>query len=186
MRHHLVAGVGTLLLLLGTGSGCTQTSSTPATPVTASTTASLPSAAPLATAPAGYVGATALTTTTAAALQTAPSGETRTPTAAGTVTDGATGSGAVPTVVHIVEPAGQSPQHWAFAPATLKVKAGTSVVWTNTGSAPHTVTADAAKAFDSGLLAPQATFRFTPTQAGTIAYHCSVHPWMTGTLVVRP
>ena len=124
------------------------------------------------------MGITALATSAAAAPQTARSGETGTASVAGTA--------AAPATVRIVEPAGQPPQHWAFAPATLQVKVGTSVAWTNTGSPPHTATADADKAFDSGLLAPQATFRFTPTQAGTLAYHCSVHPWMKGTLVVQP
>ena len=181
MRHRIVAVVGTWLLLVAAGSGCTPTSSTPPTPVPAAATAPLPSAAALVTAPAAPVGTTALATGTAAAPQTAPSGETGTAAAVGGTATG----GAAPAAVRMVEPAGQPPQRWAFTPATLQVKVGMSVVWTNTGSAPHTATADAGKAFDSGLLAPQATFRFTPTQAGMIAYHCSVHPWMKGMLVVQ-
>ena len=88
--------------------------------------------------------------------------------------------------VRIVEPPGQDTDFWAYSPATLQVHVGTTVVWTNTGRAPHTATADDGTRFDSATLYPQATFRFTPRQAGTIAYHCTLHPWMKGTLVVQP
>ena len=88
--------------------------------------------------------------------------------------------------VRIVEPPGQDTDFWAYSPATLQVHVGTTVVWINTGRAPHTATADDGTRFDSATLYPQATFRFTPRQAGTIAYHCTLHPWMKGTLVVQP
>jgi plastocyanin len=89
-------------------------------------------------------------------------------------------------VVSIVEPPGQDTDGWTFTPARLVVHVGTTVVWVNTGRAPHSATADDGSRFDSSTLYPQATFRFTPQQAGTIAYHCTLHPWMKGTLVVRP
>ena len=88
--------------------------------------------------------------------------------------------------VCIVEPPGQDTDHWAFAPPTLQITVGTAVVWVNTGRAPHSATADDGTRFDSRTLYPQATFRFTPQHAGTIAYHCTLHPWMQGTLVVQP
>lgn len=61
---------------------------------------------------------------------------------------------------------------------------GATVTWTNTGAVAHTVTADDVTSFDSGNLDPQATFSFTADLPGTVTYHCTFHPWMTGTLTV--
>jgi plastocyanin len=72
---------------------------------------------------------------------------------------------------------------FAFEPATLEVPAGTTVVWTNAGSAPHTVTSDA-DAFDSGRLDPGGTFSMTFDTPGTYHYHCEFHPGMQATIVV--
>jgi plastocyanin len=73
---------------------------------------------------------------------------------------------------------------FAFMPASLNVAAGSSVTWTNNqGSVPHTVTADDGS-FDSGRLAGGQTFSMTFNTAGTIAYHCNIHPNMHGTIVV--
>lgn len=72
-----------------------------------------------------------------------------------------------------------------FNPATLTVKAGTTVQWTNTGSATHTVTADDAS-FDSNFMNSGATFSHTFAAAGTFAYHCNVHSSMHGTITVTP
>jgi plastocyanin len=52
-------------------------------------------------------------------------------------------------------------------------------------SAPHTVTADDANRFDSGTVQPGASASIQAPGPGTYAYHCSVHPFMTGTLVVK-
>jgi plastocyanin len=72
---------------------------------------------------------------------------------------------------------------FAFQPGSLEVPAGTTVTWTNSGAAPHTVTADDG-AFDSDRLAPGASFSQTFETAGTFTYHCEIHPQMTGTVVV--
>ena len=72
---------------------------------------------------------------------------------------------------------------FAFQPASLEVPAGTAVTWTNSGAAPHTVTADDG-AFDSARLAPGANFSQTFGTTGTFTYHCEIHPQMTGTVVV--
>ena len=73
---------------------------------------------------------------------------------------------------------------FGFTPATLTVAMGTRVTWTNTGQVDHTVTANGG-AFDSGTLAPGASFSFTFKTAGTFAYHCAIHPFMTGTVIVK-
>jgi len=78
--------------------------------------------------------------------------------------------------------------NFAFSPATLTVKAGTTVTWTNADSAPHTVVSDAGAPaqFTSQALATGSSFPFTFTQAGTYTYHCSIHPSMKGTVIVEP
>jgi amicyanin len=78
---------------------------------------------------------------------------------------------------------------FAFSPATLTIKTGTTVTWKNTTSVPHTVTSDDGKSFDSGTANPIAaqtgTFSFTFTTAGTYAYHCEIHPFMKATIIVQ-
>ncbi len=71
-----------------------------------------------------------------------------------------------------------------FKPATLTVKAGTKITWTNSDGYAHTVTADDGSTFSSGNLAGGSTFNFTPASAGTFNYHCNIHPGMTGKIVV--
>ena len=72
------------------------------------------------------------------------------------------------------QPVSVAISNFAFAPKTLTVAPGTTVVWKNGDSAAHTVTADN-DAFDSGNLDQGATFKFTFTQPGTYAYYCSYH-----------
>lgn len=75
-------------------------------------------------------------------------------------------------------------QNYAFAPATLTVKEGTTITWTNGDSVVHTVTSDTG-IFDSGDLAKGQTFSYTFTTAGTYPYHCTPHKAkMAGTIVV--
>jgi plastocyanin len=72
---------------------------------------------------------------------------------------------------------------FAFQPASVELATGGTVTWTNTGQAPHTVTADDGS-FDSGTLSPGATFSQTFATAGTFTYHCNIHPQMTATVIV--
>lgn len=67
----------------------------------------------------------------------------------------------------------------------LTVTVGTMVTWTNLDSYTHTVTADRG-AFNSGPIMPGHTFSYTFTTAGTFTYHCSFHPYMTGSVIVTP
>ncbi len=73
--------------------------------------------------------------------------------------------------------------NFAFSPDALTVKAGTKVTWTNKDTTAHTVTADDGS-FDSGPINPGMTFSFTFKQAGTVSYHCSIHPNMKAKIVV--
>lgn len=71
-----------------------------------------------------------------------------------------------------------------FTPATVKVKVGETVTFKNSGAVAHTATATDGADFDSGTLAPGATFKFKATRAGTISYLCSFHAGMQGTIEV--
>lgn len=74
----------------------------------------------------------------------------------------------------------------AFQPASLTIKKGTKVTWTNNDSVEHTVTADttAANAPDSPQLDQGDTYSFTFNDTGTFAYHCTPHPNMKATVTV--
>ncbi|MEX2556104.1 MAG: copper-containing nitrite reductase [Actinomycetota bacterium] len=71
----------------------------------------------------------------------------------------------------------------AYDPAVIRVKAGTTVTWTNGDEVAHTVTADDGS-FDSGFLNAGQSWSHTFTEPGTYAYHCIPHPWMKGTVFV--
>jgi len=78
-------------------------------------------------------------------------------------------------------------KNFAFSPATLTIKTGTTVTWTNQDGAPHQISSDpgAPVAFNSESLANGASYQFTFTQAGTYDYHCTIHPAMKGTIIVQ-
>jgi plastocyanin len=73
---------------------------------------------------------------------------------------------------------------FAFLPQRITVKAGTTVTWINEDDAPHTV-ASSSKLFKSKALDTRDKFSFTFTTPGTYAYFCSLHPHMTGAVVVK-
>ena len=74
--------------------------------------------------------------------------------------------------------------NFVFTPATLTVAPGQPIVWINHDSVSHTITSDDGK-WDSGELAPGQQFTLTLPQPGTYAYHCSIHPFMQGTVIVK-
>src|SRR5437764_808947 len=75
--------------------------------------------------------------------------------------------------------------NFTFGPAALTVRPGTTVTWVNGDDIPHTVVADDRKAFRSKVLDSDDSFSFTFTAPGTYAYFCSIHPHMTGKVVVK-
>lgn len=76
--------------------------------------------------------------------------------------------------------------NFSFGPAALTVSVGSTVTWTNHDDIPHTVVStDDPKAFKSKVLDTDEKFSFTFTKAGTYAYFCSVHPKMTGKVIVQ-
>lgn len=87
-------------------------------------------------------------------------------------------------------------QDFSFSPVDDTIRAGATLTWTNNGPSSHTVTSDDGS-FDSGTLAAPsgsdpyggrtsgASYTRTFPAAGTFAYHCTIHPGMTGTITVR-
>ena len=73
---------------------------------------------------------------------------------------------------------------YSFSPAKLTIKIGTTLIWKDVSSAPHTVTSDDGTTFDSGTVSVGSSFRFTFKTAGSFSYHCNIHPYMRATVVV--
>lgn len=70
---------------------------------------------------------------------------------------------------------------FSFSPASLSIKAGDSVSWTNRGKEPHTATGDG---FDTGVVKPGGSGSARFPRAGSFPYVCSIHPSMRGTVRV--
>jgi plastocyanin len=74
--------------------------------------------------------------------------------------------------------------NFSFGPGTLTVPVGTTVTWTNRDDIPHTVVSTDG-AFKSKVLDTDEKFSFTFSKAGTYPYFCSIHPKMTGKVIVQ-
>jgi amicyanin len=74
--------------------------------------------------------------------------------------------------------------NFTFGPVELTVPVGTTVTWTNRDDIPHTVVSTE-KVFKSKVLDTDETFSFTFDKAGTYPYFCSIHPKMTGKVLVQ-
>jgi plastocyanin len=74
--------------------------------------------------------------------------------------------------------------NFVFGPQTITVPVGATVTWTNSDDIPHTaVSTDGV--FKSKVMDTDEKFSYTFTKAGTYSYYCSIHPKMTGTVVVK-
>jgi len=74
--------------------------------------------------------------------------------------------------------------NFVFGPERIAVKAGTTVTWTNRDDIPHTV-ANKDRLFKSKVMDTDESYSFTFTTPGEYSYFCSLHPHMTGTIVVE-
>ena len=74
--------------------------------------------------------------------------------------------------------------NFSFSPQRITVKPGTTVTWTNEDDTPHAV-ASSTKMFKSKALDTNDSFAFTFTTPGVYEYFCSLHPYMTGAIVVE-
>jgi plastocyanin len=75
--------------------------------------------------------------------------------------------------------------NFKFMPPSLTVSSGTRISISNKDSTAHTVTADDAHTFDTGDVNPGSSTTITVSKPGTYQYHCNIHPFMHGTLVVK-
>jgi plastocyanin len=71
-----------------------------------------------------------------------------------------------------------------FRPAALTVSSGDTIVWVNKDIVEHTATS-AAAGFDSKMIRPGQSWKYTIRTRGDVAYVCTYHPTMTGTLRVK-
>jgi plastocyanin len=78
-----------------------------------------------------------------------------------------------------------------YRPNPAGVSSGSKVTWTNNDIEPHTATSgvssvatNSGKIFDTGLKSPGSTGSALVTGNGKIPYHCTFHPWMTGTIQI--
>ena len=105
----------------------------------------------------------------------------------------ALGAASAPFVAAVVLPAlaqnapaaAVSIDNFTFKPATLTVKAGTTITWTNRDDIPHGIASSNNTFTRSKALDTEDTFSFTFTTPGTYQYFCYLHPHMTGTIVVE-
>jgi amicyanin len=74
--------------------------------------------------------------------------------------------------------------NFSFTPVELKVPIGATVTWTNRDDIPHTVVSTD-KVFKSKVMDSDEKYSFTFGTAGTYAYFCSIHPKMTGKVIVQ-
>jgi len=74
--------------------------------------------------------------------------------------------------------------NFTYSPVTVTVATGTTVKWTNRDDIPHTVVNDDQK-FQSKTLDTDESYTYTFTKPGTYPYFCSIHPKMTGKVVVQ-
>jgi len=111
--------------------------------------------------------------------------------ASGTVTSSAT----IPAAVDVQVPSGASDNQTSFGnlgfyPNAIRVVIGVNntVVWTNNDAVMHTVTSlsipTGAQAFND-VLGPGSKYSLTFTVPGTYRYHCNIHPWMFGVIIVE-
>lgn len=87
-----------------------------------------------------------------------------------------------------VSPGGQQAvaiRNFSFMPRTITVKKGARITISNRDSTAHTATSDDGSSFDTGGIDPGSSSTVTLGKTGRFPYHCSIHPFMHGTIVVQ-
>ena len=75
--------------------------------------------------------------------------------------------------------------NFKFTPQNLQIKKGDTVIWKNSDSVSHTVTSDTGTELSSETLSTGQSYSHTFTTAGTINYHCTIHPTMKASVEVQ-
>jgi plastocyanin len=86
--------------------------------------------------------------------------------------------------VYIAPRAADPNNDQSFVPQFISMPIESTVSWTNDDSIQHTITSDEEGLFVSGPISPGDTFDNTFDTPGDFGYHCSIHPWMTGRVMV--
>jgi len=86
--------------------------------------------------------------------------------------------------VYIAPRAADPNNDQSFVPQFISMPIESTVSWTNDDSIQHTITSDEEGLFVSGPISPGDTFYNTFHTPGEFGYHCSIHPWMTGRVMV--
>ena len=131
---------------------------------------------------------TSTNTPTVTSTPTLITTQTPTPTASATKTATPTEEGGptpLPTPTAIEGYGFVSIIEFTFLPKVITIHAGAIVEWENFDPVDHTVTSDTG-VWDSGTIAPNQKFQFQFTAVGNYPYHCSIHPSMTGMIIVVP
>ena len=86
-------------------------------------------------------------------------------------------------------------EYGCYAPGVTTMSVGDTVIFSNTDNSPHTFTAGTPRIYDtpsilseefnSGMINPDSSYEWTPTNSGNVPYFCAVHPWMTGLIVIN-
>ena len=76
-------------------------------------------------------------------------------------------------------------ENFSFSPQTFTLPAGATVTWTNRDSMPHTVTSTDKRFPKSPVLKPGQSYSNNFAAAGTYSYFCSIHPRMTGKIIIK-
>jgi plastocyanin len=97
-------------------------------------------------------------------------------TASATAVQSTVADSNAPVVAHVAM------KNMKFSPATIEIKKGDTVEWTNEDITPHTATS---AQFDSGSLASDKSWKHTFTEAGSFPYGCTFHPDMKADVVVK-
>ena len=82
------------------------------------------------------------------------------------------------------QPAEVKIDNFSFSPETLTVVVNTAVTWVNKDDVPHVIASND-RVFKSKGLDTDEKYSYTFTKPGTYAYYCSIHPKMTGKIVVQ-
>ncbi|PVX85565.1 cupredoxin domain-containing protein [Paraburkholderia unamae] len=85
----------------------------------------------------------------------------------------------------VADPAVITIEQMQFAPPSVTIHVGDTVMWVNRDLVTHNVS-EKAKGFDSGSIAPAGSWRYTATRPGHYYYTCRFHPAMRGIVIVEP
>jgi plastocyanin len=125
-------------------------------------------------------GSTTTGSGSTASSPTASSSTGNTPAASTPTSSAATATAGPVVQIKIIE----QNDKYQFSPQTLTIAKGTRVEWINNSDAPHTVTSDDNAFTGSSSFGQGQSFSMVFTTAGTYHYHCSIHTYMTATIIV--